>query len=68
MIVINFNKEIYPLKALKEAIKAYAGLAKFSIQQEKKYIKVILDNIHISVKPIIKNEFCNYVLSLARKF
>ena len=63
---INFNKKLYTLKAIKSAIKAYKGLAKFSLKDKKKYIIVDLKNIDKDVQPVIKDEFCNYVLAELR--
>lgn len=61
-ILINFDKKLYPLKAIKLAIKEYQKLANFNLVQNKKYIQVELKNIDKDVKEIIKDEFCNYVL------
>jgi len=61
-ILINFNKKLYSLKAIKLAIKEYQKLANFSLSQRKNYIQVELKNIDKEVKKIIKDEFCNYVL------
>jgi len=66
MTTINFNKRIYNLKAIKEAIKAYKGLAKFNICSNKKYITVNLTNMAGEYVNIIEDEFGNYVLSLMR--
>jgi len=60
---IRFNKKIYNLKAVRSAIRAYKGLAKFNVKNQKKYIVVSLSNIDKDVQSVIKDEFCNYVLS-----
>jgi hypothetical protein len=61
-ILINFNKKIYPLRAVKLAIKEYRNLANFSLRQKGNYIIVELKDIDKDVVEIIKDEFCNYVL------
>lgn len=64
---VKFNKKIYPLNAIKAAIKSYKNLAKFTFKQDKKYLQVILGGVtDEDLKPIIKDEFCNYVLSLIK--
>lgn len=65
-MVIKFNKKIYKLNTIKSAIKDYQELADFKMSQTKEYIKVELKNIDREVKDIIKDEFCNYVLSKSR--
>jgi hypothetical protein len=66
MIKISFNKDLYPLKAIKAAIKEYQELADFSLKKKEGYIQVELKNINKGFKPIIKDEFCNYVLFLMK--
>ena len=65
-ILINFNKNLYNLKAIKLATEEYKGLADFSFKKTKNYIQVELTNIDKSVKGIIKDEFCNYVFFLMK--
>lgn len=62
MTEIAFNKELYPIEAINRAVKAYKGLAKFSIQKRKGYIRVFLNDIREDLKDVIKDEFSNYVL------
>ena len=66
MININFNKNLYQLKAIKAAIKEYQELADFNLKKKRDYIQVELKNIDRDLKGIIKDEFCNYVLSLMK--
>ena len=61
-ILINFNKKIYPLKAVKLAIKEYQKLANFILREKKSYLQVELRDIDKDVVKIIKDEFCNHVL------
>ena len=65
-IVINFSRNLYTKKAIKESTKAYKELANFDIKETKDYIKVNLKNIDKDIKDIIRDEFCNYVLSAMR--
>ncbi len=62
-IIINFNKNFYNLKVIKNAIKAYKKLANFMIETNKRYIKVEIECIDKEIESLIKDEFCNYVLS-----
>lgn len=63
-LVINFNKDLYNLKAVESAEKAYKDLADFWVVDEEKYIRVTIKNISPEAAPIIESEFCNYVLGL----
>ncbi len=65
-ILINFDKRLYNLKAIKLAIKEYQKLANFNLSQKKNYIQVELKDIDKEVRPIIKDEFCNYILFLMK--
>ena len=65
-MIIKFSNKIYKIGAVKSSAKAYRGLADFKISQTKDYIKAELKNIDQSVKNIIKDEFCNYVLAMMK--
>lgn len=65
-IIIKFNKNLYNLKAIKSAIKEYQKLADFNLSQKGNYIQVELKNIDKEIRQIIKDEFCNYILSLMK--
>ncbi len=65
-MIIRFDKKIYKLKAIKLAIKEYKELADFVLKTKDKYFEVELKNIDQDVKGLIKDEFCNYVLSQLR--
>jgi len=62
-IVVNFNKNFYNFEAIKDAIKVYEKLANFMIEKNKKYIEVTIECADKEVENLIKDEFCNYVLS-----
>jgi len=65
-IVINFNKSLYTIDVIKEAIQDYKGIADFNIVSGKKDNKVEIKNIDSESKDIIRQEFCNYVLGLMK--
>ncbi len=62
-IIVNFNKNFYNLRVIKNAIKAYEKLANFIIEKDEKYTKVTIECRDKEVENVIKDEFCNYVLS-----
>ena len=66
-MIISFNKSIYPLKAIKKTIQAYKNLAKFKIIEKGSYFITELTDIKKEVENIIKDEFCNYVLSQVKE-
>ncbi|XOB46831.1 MAG: HxsD-like protein [Candidatus Nealsonbacteria bacterium] len=67
-MTIFFNKKFYSLEAIKKAIKAYDELAVFKLKEKKNNIKVDVSRIEKSVKALIKDEFCNYVLAETKRF
>lgn len=62
-----FNGKLYDLRAIKNAIQAYRGLADFSLKTSKKNIELRASNIDKNLANIFKDEFCNYVLSEMNK-
>ena len=60
---IKFNKKLYTIKAIQEAIKTYKELADFVLSEEENYFFVNLTNIDKELELVIQDEFCNYVLS-----
>lgn len=62
-MTIKFHKKIYTLKSIRDAAKAYAHLARFEIKAQKPYIHVILKSGADISDAMIRDEFCNYVLS-----
>lgn len=61
-MIINFNKKLYTLKAVRSAIKEYQNLADFNMRRRGSYVQIELKNIDKDVNKIIKDEFRNYVL------
>lgn len=66
-MTINFSKKFYNLKSVKNSVEAYKNLGVFYIENDKNNIKVKITEIDEDVKNIIKDEFCNYVLSEIKK-
>jgi len=66
-MLIRFNKKIYSEKIIKETIKSYVHLAKFSFSQNKNYFLVKINKTKPEVKDKLSDEFSNYVLSLMKK-
>jgi hypothetical protein len=66
-MIVNFNRKIYQLKAIKEAIQACQGLAEFELSLQKQYFRVKIKNIDPAVKSFFKDEFANYVLGIINK-
>jgi len=62
-MIISFNKNLYPLKAIKSSIEAYDGLAKFKLSKQKGYYITEVSDIDKDVKNVLKDEFCNYIIS-----
>lgn len=66
-VFIKFNKDLYDQSVLKKTAKLYKDLANFEFGKVGCYITVTLKNIDDEVVDIIKDEYCNYVLSFMGK-
>lgn len=66
MITLKFNAKIYTLKSIHGAAKAYAELAQFEIKAQKPYIQVKIKNGGEVSDMLLKDEFCNYALSMVK--
>ena len=64
---LKFDNKIYKKEAIKKAIFAYAEFAKFSLSEDKKYIKVKMEKILPHVKNTVIDEFSNFVLGVTKK-
>lgn len=64
MEIINLNKKIYKIAAVKQAVKEFEDLADFKITAKEKYFEVKIGKIDNDYKNILKDEFANYVLGL----
>jgi len=62
-IVIKFSRSLYPLKPIKEAIKQFQHLARFTLQEEEHWIIVTLSKVNPDFRETIDDEFSNYVLA-----
>jgi hypothetical protein len=63
---IKFNKRIYSRSAISAAIRAYRRVANLSLDENKRYYIVTIMKKDPDVGDSIKDEFCNYVISLRR--
>ena len=64
MQIIKFNKKIYTLETVEQAIAEFKKLANFSLKDNGNYFEVKIDKIDNEVKDVLKDEFANYVLGL----
>jgi len=67
-VVISFNKEIYKVLAIKEAVQAYKKICKLDLRVEKKYLNVYFPTTFKGDIDFICSEFCNYALALTKKY
>ncbi len=61
---IQLNREIYKKESIQKTIDDYSRLANFNLTEDGNYFIVQMDNIDNDVKSVIKDEFCNYLLSI----
>ncbi len=64
MEMIEFNKKIYKLEAIKKAAEEFKNLANIRIKETGGYIKVTFDKIDSEYKEVLKDEFTNFVLGM----
>ncbi len=65
-IRIKFHKELYPVAAIKKAIKDFEEVARMLFEKQKEYYLVSIDNPKIGNELLVRNNFINYVLILSR--
>jgi hypothetical protein len=65
-MIVKFSKKFYNLKAIEKSIKTYQGLGSFHLKKDKDDIMVEITDIDNNFKNVLKDEFCNYVLSELR--
>ncbi len=66
VIKLNFNKRLYNLSSIKQAIKDFQIVSDGSINESKDYIHVILVLKDESLQSNIGHEFANYILALMK--
>ena len=66
-ISIQFNKKLYKLKAIKEAVTEFKDWGSFSMDKIKEHYTVKITDFNNIEPETLKNEFCNYVLFLMKK-
>lgn len=59
---LRFSTRIYKKQAVQKAILAYSRLAKFTVEENKRYTIVKAHKIDREVRSIFFDEFANYVL------
>lgn len=64
---IKFNNRIYKKIAIKQAIIAFASMAKFDIKEGDGYTMVNMHPIGRPAGRILTDEFANYVLGVTKK-
>lgn len=60
---MQFNKSIYKLDAIKSTAKVFGKVASLRLSENKHYYVVEIDGVSPEEKKILKDEFCNYLLS-----
>jgi len=65
-MILKLNKEIYPEKALKRAIKFYGKVADFRLKEQKDYF-LVSGYLEKEDAELVKNEFLNFVLEVIRQ-
>lgn len=66
--IIRFNSLIYSKNSIEEAVRAYADIANINIKKNDIYYLVNINQVfNPKIRPIINDEFANYVLGLTKK-
>ena len=66
MPIINFNKKIYNITAIQNAIQAFQEVTPITFSEGNIYIKVIFPEKNNNNQEVIADEFSNYVLALIK--
>lgn len=69
-MIIELNKKIYSLAAIKEAIKAFEDHCSAAIEKQQesaKFYRILVKKKTNVGDEELKNEFCNYCLGLMKK-
>ena len=66
-VKINFNRKFYSAGCIEKSIRAYKGLADFSVTKTRGGFTVVLRNISDGLPADIEKEFANYALSIAHE-
>ena len=67
MKTLKFNHHIYKKEAINDAVLAYFHLAKFTVKDDRSYIKVKIEKIDPTAEDMIADEFSNYVLGITKR-
>lgn len=66
-MLIKFNSHIYPLSAIRRAVRDFTGVAGIVLTKQRSYYRVDFKDINLSQERPLKDEFANYVLGMAKK-
>jgi hypothetical protein len=61
---MQFNKDIYKHKAIESTMRAFGKIASFGFSENERYYIVKIEKSHSEIRDVLKDEFCNYVLSV----
>ena len=64
---VNFNKKIYPKKAIQLSVGSFKHLAKFEIIGKGGCFTVKINKFNAESASIIKDEFSNFVLAMIKE-
>ena len=64
---VKLNSLIYPRVAVQKAISEYSSFATIYLKKKGKYTQIEIKEAHPQFQHILKDEFCNYLLSLIKK-
>jgi hypothetical protein len=60
---IKFNKQIYNRSSIVCAMKAFKKVASFKLSGNRSYYIVKISKVSSDAKNLVRDEFCNYVIS-----
>jgi len=63
MAALAFSRDLYAAEAVDEAVRAYAGLARFAVSQGGADVLVEVSEPDPEVADVLLDEFCNHVLN-----
>lgn len=66
ILKLSLNKEIYPEKAVKRAVKLYEKAVNFNLSDNKKYF-LLSGKVEKTNAELVKNEFLNFVLGVIKQ-
>lgn len=67
MAELRFSRSLYPAEAVRQAVRAFSGLAQLELREHDADLVVIVSNPHPSFADRIDDELANYALGLAAR-